>query len=48
MMIQPLGFESEYKLDLMLIDPAELSKEPSWTAGQRICISGTDDQRYPF
>lgn len=29
-MIQPLGFESGYKPDLMLIDPAELSKEPLW------------------
>ncbi|MEL6470462.1 MAG: Uma2 family endonuclease [Cyanobacteria bacterium J06623_4] len=29
-MIQPLGFESGYKPDLMLIDPEELSKEPLW------------------
>ncbi|MEL6355137.1 MAG: Uma2 family endonuclease [Cyanobacteria bacterium J06627_28] len=29
-MIRPLGFESGYKPDLMLIDPAELSKEPLW------------------
>ncbi|MEO1404443.1 MAG: Uma2 family endonuclease [Cyanobacteria bacterium J06635_1] len=29
-MIQPLGFESGYKPDLMLIDPLELSKEPLW------------------
>ena len=29
-MIQPLGFESGYKPDLMLIDPANLSKEPLW------------------
>lgn len=29
-MIQPLGFESGYKPDLMLIDPVELSKEPLW------------------
>jgi Uma2 family endonuclease len=29
-MVQPLGFESGYKPDLMLIDPAELSKEPLW------------------
>lgn len=29
-MIQPLGFESGYKPDLMLVDPAELAKEPLW------------------
>lgn len=29
-MIQPLGFESGYKPDLMLIDPEELTKEPLW------------------
>lgn len=29
-MIQPLGFESGYKPDLMLIDLAELAKEPLW------------------
>lgn len=29
-MIQPLGFETGYKPDLMLVDPAELSKEPLW------------------
>ncbi|MEM8503146.1 MAG: Uma2 family endonuclease [Cyanobacteria bacterium P01_D01_bin.1] len=29
-MIQPLGFESGYKPDLMLIDPTQLSKEPLW------------------
>lgn len=28
--IQPLGFESGYKPDLMLIAPEELSKEPLW------------------
>jgi len=28
--IQPLGFESGYRPDLMVIDPAELSKEPLW------------------
>jgi len=28
--IQPFGFESGYRPDLMLIDPAELSKEPLW------------------
>lgn len=29
-MIQPLGFESGYKPDLMLINAIELSKEPLW------------------
>lgn len=29
-MIRPLGFESGYKPDLMLIDPEELPKEPLW------------------
>ncbi|MDJ1176734.1 Uma2 family endonuclease [Roseofilum capinflatum] len=29
-MIQPLGFESGYKPDLMVVDPAELSHEPLW------------------
>ncbi|MGB3299440.1 MAG: Uma2 family endonuclease [Phormidesmis sp.] len=29
-LIQPLGFESGYKPDLMLIDPLELMKEPLW------------------
>ncbi len=29
-MIQPFGFESGYKPDLMLIDPEELEKEPLW------------------
>ena len=28
--IQPLGFESGYRPDLMLVDPLELPKEPLW------------------
>lgn len=39
-MIQPLGFESGYRPDLMLIDPAELSKEPLWTK-ESVITSGS-------
>ncbi len=40
-MIQPLGFESGYKPDLMLIDPAELSKEPLWTKESVITLGSS-------
>lgn len=39
-MIQPLGFESGYKPDLMLIDPEELTKEPLWKR-ESVITSGT-------
>ena len=40
-MIQPLGFESEYKPDLMLIDPTELVREPLWTKESVITLGST-------
>lgn len=40
-MVQPLGFESGYKPDLMLIDPAELSKEPLWTKESVITLGSS-------
>lgn len=40
-MIQPLGFESGYRPDLMLIDPAELSKEPLWTKESVITLGSS-------
>ncbi len=40
-MIQPLGFESGYKPDLMLIDPAELAKEPLWERESVIALGSS-------
>ena len=40
-MVQPLGFESGYKPDLMLVDLAKLSKEPLWTKESVITLGSS-------